>query len=494
MWHRDNRVAVALTDLKGYPSRVPFDPPERYPELPGESVDVENQVYHWVRQTFCQLGLDRENFGTPRWNPLRDVVEPGMTVFIKPNTVGHRHLDGKNIFSMITHGSVIRPILDYVCIALQDRGRIIVGDSQFMFGLFDEAMAITRIGPLLEWYRSQTSIPIECLDLRTRRAVRTWLMGRWGREKVEHDPNGYQVVDLGELSHFRDVDSKRLRIGVADPREMRKHHGDGRHEYLFPRSVLQSDAIISIPKLKTHRRAAVTLTLKGFFGLVAGKESLPHYTVGSPQEGGDEYIHPSARKRLCSRLHDLVQSQPLVPLKFLCAAARNAVWWTRYVVPFRDEVSEAKWHGNDTIWRTLLDVYRATFHADVNGILLDTPRRNHFCLLDGIIAGEGNGPVAPDPVSAGVLLAGLNPVAVDVVGASLMGFEVDRIPTIKNALKELDGDGPFIDTIEVISREATFGIKELLSQTNLNFAPHAQWKGHVERRPGAATAERAEEP
>lgn len=113
---------------------------------------------------------------------------------------------------------------------------------------------------------------------------RTWLLGRWGREKVEHDRAGYRLVDLGETSRFRDVDPRKLRIGVADPREMYRHHSQGHHEYLLPQSVLDSDAIISIPKLKTHRRAGVTLTLKGFFGLVAAKESLPHYTVGLPRK------------------------------------------------------------------------------------------------------------------------------------------------------------------------------------------------------------------
>jgi len=250
---------------------------------------------------------------------------------------------------------------------------------------------------------------------------------------------------------------------------------------LFPKSVLQSDTIISIPKLKTHRRTAVTLTLKGFVGLVAGKESLPHYMVGSPQEGGDEYLHPSIRKRLCSRLHDGVQSGRFVPLKLLLAVARRSVWSTRHVVPFKDDVTEAKWYGNDTLWRTLLDLYRAVFYADKNGRLCEVPQRNHFCLLDGIVAGERNGPVAPDPVAAGVLLAGLNPVAVDAVAASLMGFDVSAIPTIHNALAMLGQDGAFFDRLEIIDNGVTLDVDAFLSQRNLDFVPHPQWQGHVER-------------
>ncbi len=481
MWQYHNKVAVSFTGEKGYPTQAPFHPPERYPELGDGDVDPDNRVYRWVRETLYRLGLDRENFNTPNWNPLHDIVKPATTVFIKPNTVRHHHLKGKDIFSVITHASVVRPILDYVLIALQGDGRIIVGDSQVVFGRFDEAMAIAGLAPLLEWHRRRTSIPTECFDLRTERAVRTWLGGKWGREKVEHDPRGYQVVDLDRQSCFRDIDPKKLRIGISPRREMFKHHSGGRHEYLFPKSVLQSDTIISIPKLKTHRRTAVTLTLKGFVGLVAGKESLPHYMVGSPQEGGDEYLHPSIRKRLCSRLHDGVQSGRFVPLKLLLAVARRSVWSTRHVVPFKDDVTEAKWYGNDTLWRTLLDLYRAVFYADKNGRLCEVPQRNHFCLLDGIVAGERNGPVAPDPVAAGVLLAGLNPVAVDAVAASLMGFDVSAIPTIHKALAMLGQDGAFFDRLEIIDNGVTLDVDAFLSQRNLDFVPHPQWQGHVER-------------
>ena len=34
-------AGFALTDLSGYPRRVPFHPPERYPEIRGESIDEQ---------------------------------------------------------------------------------------------------------------------------------------------------------------------------------------------------------------------------------------------------------------------------------------------------------------------------------------------------------------------------------------------------------------------------------------------------------------------
>ena len=478
MWSDERRVSVSLTDLSGYPDDVPFDPPRRYPEATPGGINPSNGVYDHVRGTIQGLGLDREHYGTPAWNPFKDIVRPGMTVLLKPNTVSHEHLAGKNVLSMITHASVIRPLLDYVCIALRGRGRIIIGDAQFMFSLFDEAMTASGLGPLIEWYRCHTTVPIECLDLRMTRAVRTWLGGRWGRRSVEADPRGYRWVDLGSHSRLDELDPRKLRIAVADPAEMRRRHARGRHEYLIPQSVLDSDVVISVPKLKTHRRAGVTLALKGFLGLVAAKEGLPHYTVGSPSEGGDEYVHPSLRKRWHSRLHDLVQSQPLVVQKFLLANLRNAVWATRRIVPFKDEVNEAMWYGNDTIWRTLWDVFHAVMYADREGRVHDLPQRGHFCLIDGIIGGERNGPVAPDPVSAGVLVAGLNPVAVDTVAATLMGFDIRKIPTIRHGV---DQYGPeFVSSLQIREAGRAVTLDGLAGCHTRRFEPHPEWVGHVE--------------
>jgi len=52
-------------------------------------------------------------------------------------------------------------------------------------------------------------------------------------------------------------------------------------------------------------------------------------------------------------------------------------------------------------------------------------------VVDGTIAMEGRGPFDGDPVRLGVIMAGENPVWVDAVGASLMGFIPEEIPSIK---------------------------------------------------------------
>jgi uncharacterized protein (DUF362 family) len=44
----------------------------------------------------------------------------------------------------------------------------------------------------------------------------------------------------------------------------------GLHELWLPRTVLESDFIVSMPKVKTHHWAGVTLSLKNMFGIVPG--------------------------------------------------------------------------------------------------------------------------------------------------------------------------------------------------------------------------------
>ncbi len=121
----NNTVAVNFTGLESYPDKVPFDPPEKFPEYKGDSIDPSNKIYYEVRKTLFELGMDKENFNTPTWNPFGNTVKPGMTIFIKPNTVRHYHLEHKEFFSIVIHPSILRPILDYLCIALQNKGKII---------------------------------------------------------------------------------------------------------------------------------------------------------------------------------------------------------------------------------------------------------------------------------------------------------------------------------------------------------------------------------
>ena len=82
----DKRVAVNFSGVTRYFDQLPFHPPERYPEYEGPEVQEGNNIYSAVRQVLYQAGFDQGRYGTPEWDPFGEFIEPGMTVFIKPNT------------------------------------------------------------------------------------------------------------------------------------------------------------------------------------------------------------------------------------------------------------------------------------------------------------------------------------------------------------------------------------------------------------------------
>jgi hypothetical protein len=91
--------------------------------------------------------------------------------------------------------------------------------------------------------------------------------------------------------------------------------------------------------------------------------------------------------------------------------------------------------GNDTLWRTIIDLNRIIFYVDFNGKLHDKPIRKYFGLVDGVIAGDGNGPLKPTPRKAGLIFAGFNPVAIELAGILAMGFDYRKIRVVTEALK-----------------------------------------------------------
>jgi hypothetical protein len=149
-----------------------------------------------------------------------------------------------------------------------------------------------------------------------------------------------------------------------------------------------------------------------------------------------------------------------------------------------DTIRSGNWYGNDTTWRMVLDLNRMLLYADRNGDIQDHPLRRVFCIVDGIVGGEGNGPLDPSPKPAGIVLAGANPVAVDLASACLMGFDYRRLPVLYRSL--LDHPLPLaaFEYNDVVCRSNAPRFDQPLSKYNrvgLAFIPHFGWQGHIER-------------
>ena len=220
---------------------------------------------------------------------------------------------------------------------------------------------------------------------------------------------------------------------MYDHRLMNRRHSRGRHQYLVSNSVLDADFIVNVPKLKTHIKAGITGALKNLVGINGHKEYLPHHINGWPGSGGDQYERRSAVKPVYNALYDmrwrghssggattLAQTSALRALAKASGLAGD------------DHMYDGGWSGNDTIPRTTLDLNNALyFYRQGNRRLSTPPLRNVLSIVDGVVAGEGYGPLWPTAKPAGVVIGGWNPLAIDTLGAMLIGYDPMKVRLLK---------------------------------------------------------------
>jgi hypothetical protein len=101
---------------------------------------------------------------------------------------------------------------------------------------------------------------------------------------------GSVLIDLGKQSAFYGKNNWKSFYGADYTRQetIAHHHGDVQ-QYIISKTVLDADVFISVPKLKVHKKVGVTLNAKGLVGIVTNKNCLVHYTLGTPERGGDQF-------------------------------------------------------------------------------------------------------------------------------------------------------------------------------------------------------------
>ncbi len=504
----DPRVGVAFGGT-AYASTPPYHPGRRYPEYPfdGAVAAEENPAYDTLRRLFELLGYDAVHAGTAEWNPLGHLVSPGNTVVLKPNFVVSRHARGGDLFAAITHPSTLRSLADYVLIALRGHGRIIIADSPQMDCDWDELMRATRLDEVRDFYASRTTVPLEILDLRDFAMIDpNDLAYSVNRKPLPGDPLGEIVFDLAARSHFAGLGGEGNYYGADyDRTETIRNHSGGVHRYGLSRTVLSADVVISVPKLKVHKKVGVTLNVKGLVGTTSRKNYLVHYRLGSPSSGGDQLPEglPSgdrvlvrSQRWLFDRL--LARQSAVGDLAYRSIKVAYRYLAKPFLKPSRDasQFDGGNWHGNDTAWRMALDLLKIFLYGGTDGKMHEQVQRRVLCIVDGVVGGENDGPLFPDARPAGCLIGGANPMAVDLVATALMGFDPDRIAQF-SGLRDTRGfewglRGPGDVTVladrpdvrQVFSSESRF----------LDFRPHAGWIGFVESRRAAARTPPAADP
>ncbi|HWN81328.1 MAG TPA: DUF362 domain-containing protein, partial [Candidatus Udaeobacter sp.] len=398
-----------------YAHTPPFDPDTAYPEapFPGRVGREPNPAYAGVRSAFLLLDLDPAHQGAPTWNPLGELIAPGATVLLKPNMIRESHLTRPDEWEqIITHGSIVRAVLDYVAIALQGRGKVVIADAPQTDSDFEQIAARMGLKTIQELYAAQGSgIQVEVHDLRSSR-WRTKDGVIVEREVRAGDPRGAAEVDLGAHSSFYGLGPRVYYGADYDIQETNRNHQGERHAYMFSGSALAADCVINLPKLKTHKKCGVTLSLKNLVGLNGNKNWLPHYALGAPETGGDQYPAASGKRGVEMRvLNRLKAHLPQSSRPVLEAARVVKRLGARIFGDTEEVVRSGNWHGNDTTWRMALDLARVLLYAEPSGALRPAARPGYLTVIDGIVGGEGNGPMAADRRPAGLVLAGGNPAA-----------------------------------------------------------------------------------
>ena len=493
-------VGLARTQPTYAGLKPPYGPGKAFPELADLLGDAgadepPNHVYAAVRATLWSLGLDAKNFGSADWNPLGSLTPRGSRIALKPNFI--RHWNPKtetnsgraSVESVITHGAVLRAAADYAFLAAGVEGSVTIAEAPQHDCDFEKIREIAGLDDLARFYDERLGRELEIIDLRRESATyRDAVITE--RHPLPGDPRGYRMIDLGRSSAFErsGLDPRRFRGADYDPGPTTEHHRDGKNEYLLSETVLSADLVVNLPKLKTHKKTGVTLALKNLVGINGDKNLLPHHCVGSVEQGGDEY--PGSSWLDATRSRGTEVSRTLLKRQM----GATIIGWARRVedaLRGNDFIRSGNWYGNRTTWRMCVDLNRCLYYSDAKGEDFEAaePIRKVLTVMDGVVAGEGDGPLAPGNVPLGSVIAATDPVALDLVAVRLMGFDEQNIPKICEAMTD-----PELRITRVSQPEDVVVCEVDASSCDVQrrplneircehvFLAHPGWVGHIERK------------
>lgn len=172
----------------------------------------------------------------------------------------------------------------------------------------------------------------------------------------------FDVLGYTELA--KELDVPLINLHSGDIVEVPLKNGYAAKSVKIHRSLTEVDLLCSVPMMKTHVLATVTLAMKNLIGLYPGTE---YYAVRS-------WLH--------------------------------------------DRAAEA---GSQGVAYEVIDMNNAV--------------KTGLSVIDASSAMEGNGPSGGPLVDMGLIIAGTSPLATDMVGSLLMGFEPGDIPAVALAHK-----------------------------------------------------------
>lgn len=413
-------------------------------------------------------------------------------IVLKPNWVLHETDSAFPIRGLVTDPRLIDATLE-ACLELFPGAKsILVGDCPLQYADWPLMSSQCNLEPIIEKYKHTAGGKVVFRDLR-KFACKADKSNFFVESTDEHgDPNGYRKVELGGESHLESISDQAGRFAVNDysASVTRSNHKKGSHCYLVAQSVLDADLFINLPKWKSHQKSGITCALKNLVGINGDKAYLPHFRRGSPKWGGDEYRDENRWLYWAqTRTREALQKRSRLGFKLLKPGwevlKKIRGIETRVTDPRNPPknayLAGGSWFGNDTIWRMIFDLNRVIQCTDAAGKLHQKPQRKYFCIVDGLISGEGNGPLQALPRETDWLVFGEDPFAIDAALSHFMGFNPDLIPIIKQRDQYTGPDwGDFtLEELSVLLDGKFVHVQQ--SGINFEFLPAPGWRKHIER-------------
>lgn len=433
-----------------------------------------------------QNGYNEEDIYKVLPDELFKLIQPGYTVVLKPNWVLECHQDKPDEWEqVITHPAVTTAVLRKVIDNLNGNGKVIITDGPELNADFNSILALH---PVNYWRNitSKNNIDLEIIDLREELYIQDGNV-TIKKIKLPSDPRGKVIVNLlNETSEFfnHKKSPKGYFAGGSDIQEANEAHNGSINLYSVSKSVIACDVFINIPKLKTHKKGGITCSLKNLVGINTYRNYLPHNSIGTPMEGGDQFPNSSSSSRIESAImptiHQYILSSPILSRLFSPFINIGKKIFGNNKVTIRG----GSWYGNDTIWRMILDLNKILFYSNTDGHMEDnsSKMKKYITIVDAITAGEGYGPKSPDAKKINALIIGNNPVSVDAVCARIMGFDPFKIPSIYYSFNI--NHFPIINCaykdILIEYEQKIYNIVNFPSQCIINCKPHPGWTGHIE--------------
>lgn len=347
----------------------------------------------------------------------------GKKVLLKPNWVRHELIDSDR-YSLCTNENFILAALD--CVLSYQPASVAIGDAPIQGCKWNRLLS-EKFCSQIEARRRKTGTSIIIKDFR--RVV--FDVDANDLTQAKDNLDEFIIFDLGKRSFLEPIThpiENRFRVTAYNPDRFIESHAPGVHKYCITRELFDADVVISMPKIKTHQKAGITAALKNIVGINGDKDFLPHHRLGGTSRGGDCYPGESKLRYLAELCYDQAnRNRGKWRYRFWMRIA--ALLW-RMSLPESVHEPRASWYGNDTTWRMVMDLNMILNYGTKEGKLAETQQRTMFSLCDGIVGGQGNGPLEPEPLALGVITFTNDSALNDICCAAIMKLDVTRIPLL----------------------------------------------------------------